>query len=382
MSELTPEQQRAVERRDGSLLVRAGAGTGKTTVLVERFVRAVTEDGVGVESILAITFTEKAAAEMRIRVRRRFLELGRAGGGARGRERMDLDDPRVLLARPARARAQRRDRPGLPRARRARVRAAGRRRLRRRPGGVHGRRLGRRSGSRWWRRTSRTRSATWCAPRTRTCAATASATRASTRRSRRTRPASASGSRRPRATALAELAHGDGVRPRCAKAIELRRERARPLKGRATRRRSPRTPATSTGRHSRPTDLRGGRARAPRPHDAARAARALRRALRAAQARALGARLRGPGADRARSARRARGPARGVLVALRARAGGRVPGHERAPERAAGAARAREPVPGRRREPVDLPLQARRRGRLPRATGSAPRRTAARSASP
>jgi len=75
--ELTSEQQRAVERRDGSLLVRAGAGTGKTTVLVERFVRAVTEDGVSVESILAITFTEKAAAEMRTRVRRRFLELGR-----------------------------------------------------------------------------------------------------------------------------------------------------------------------------------------------------------------------------------------------------------------------------------------------------------------
>jgi ATP-dependent helicase/nuclease subunit A len=77
VTELTPEQQRAVERRDGSLLVRAGAGTGKTTVLVERFVRAVTEDEVGVESILAITFTEKAAAEMRTRVRRRFLELGR-----------------------------------------------------------------------------------------------------------------------------------------------------------------------------------------------------------------------------------------------------------------------------------------------------------------
>jgi ATP-dependent helicase/nuclease subunit A len=75
--ELTPEQRRAVERRDGSLLVRAGAGTGKTTVLVERFVRAVTDDDVGVESVLAITFTEKAAAEMRIRVRRRFLELGR-----------------------------------------------------------------------------------------------------------------------------------------------------------------------------------------------------------------------------------------------------------------------------------------------------------------
>ena len=77
MSELTPEQRRAVERRDGSLLVRAGAGTGKTTVLVERFVQAVAEDGVDVEQVLAITFTDKAAAEMKNRVRRRFLELGR-----------------------------------------------------------------------------------------------------------------------------------------------------------------------------------------------------------------------------------------------------------------------------------------------------------------
>jgi len=74
---LTPEQARAVERRDGSLLVRAGAGTGKTTVLVERFVRAVVDDETPVESMLAITFTEKAAAEMKARVRRRFLELGR-----------------------------------------------------------------------------------------------------------------------------------------------------------------------------------------------------------------------------------------------------------------------------------------------------------------
>jgi ATP-dependent exoDNAse (exonuclease V) beta subunit len=74
---LTSEQERAVARRDCSLMVRAGAGTGKTTVLVERFVRAVTEDDVPVEAILAITFTEKAAAEMKGRVRARLLELGR-----------------------------------------------------------------------------------------------------------------------------------------------------------------------------------------------------------------------------------------------------------------------------------------------------------------
>jgi ATP-dependent helicase/nuclease subunit A len=74
---LTPEQERAVARRDRSLMVRAGAGTGKTTVLVERFVQAVVEDGSPVEGILAITFTEKAAAEMKARVRARFMELGR-----------------------------------------------------------------------------------------------------------------------------------------------------------------------------------------------------------------------------------------------------------------------------------------------------------------
>ena len=74
---LTPEQQQVVDRREGPLLVRAGAGTGKTTVLVERFVRAVVDDGVPVEGMLAITFTDKAAAEMRERVRARFLELGR-----------------------------------------------------------------------------------------------------------------------------------------------------------------------------------------------------------------------------------------------------------------------------------------------------------------
>jgi ATP-dependent helicase/nuclease subunit A len=72
----TEQQQKAIGRRDGSLLVRAGAGTGKTSVLVERFVCAVVDDDQAVESILAITFTEKAAAELKAGVRKRFLELG------------------------------------------------------------------------------------------------------------------------------------------------------------------------------------------------------------------------------------------------------------------------------------------------------------------
>jgi ATP-dependent helicase/nuclease subunit A len=72
----TDEQLRAIERRDGGLLVAAGAGSGKTSVLVERFARAVIEDGVAVDAILAITFTEKAAAELKARVRDRFADAG------------------------------------------------------------------------------------------------------------------------------------------------------------------------------------------------------------------------------------------------------------------------------------------------------------------
>jgi len=73
----TPEQLHAVEERGRSLFLHANAGSGKTSVLVERFVRAVAEDGVAVDRILAITFTEKAAAELKQRIRERFLELGR-----------------------------------------------------------------------------------------------------------------------------------------------------------------------------------------------------------------------------------------------------------------------------------------------------------------
>ena len=74
--DFTAEQLNAIESRDGSLFLHANAGSGKTSVLVERFVRAVREDDVGVDRILAITFTDKAAAEMRSRVRERLLELG------------------------------------------------------------------------------------------------------------------------------------------------------------------------------------------------------------------------------------------------------------------------------------------------------------------
>ena len=74
----TPNAQQlaAIEAR-GSTFVSAGAGTGKTTVLVERFARSVIEDGLDVDSLLVITYTDRAAGELRARIRLKLLELGR-----------------------------------------------------------------------------------------------------------------------------------------------------------------------------------------------------------------------------------------------------------------------------------------------------------------
>ena len=72
----TDEQRRAIAQRGSSLFLHAGAGSGKTAVLVERFVASVREGGARVDSILAITYTERAAAELKARIRRRFLAEG------------------------------------------------------------------------------------------------------------------------------------------------------------------------------------------------------------------------------------------------------------------------------------------------------------------
>ena len=74
--QFTPEQTVAIDRRRGELLLDAGAGSGKTSVLVERFARAVREDGIEVGQILTITFTEKAASELRERIRTRLRAVG------------------------------------------------------------------------------------------------------------------------------------------------------------------------------------------------------------------------------------------------------------------------------------------------------------------
>lgn len=78
LSSLNPEQSEAVRYTGGPMLVLAGAGSGKTRVLTYKYAYLVSDEGLRPSQILAVTFTNKAARQMRDRVRELLdMEAGR-----------------------------------------------------------------------------------------------------------------------------------------------------------------------------------------------------------------------------------------------------------------------------------------------------------------
>src|SRR5712692_6265643 len=78
---LEPEQAAAAHTLDRHISVSAGPGAGKTLVLVERYLKILATQNISVDQIVAITFTNRAANEMRERVRREVDERVRTTVG-------------------------------------------------------------------------------------------------------------------------------------------------------------------------------------------------------------------------------------------------------------------------------------------------------------
>ena len=91
MPNWTSEQLRAIEARGSNILLSAAAGSGKTTVLVERVLRLIADEGADVDRMLVGTFTRAAASDMRAKLSRELTQRAAAGDGCCRDQLLKLD---------------------------------------------------------------------------------------------------------------------------------------------------------------------------------------------------------------------------------------------------------------------------------------------------
>ena len=98
MSKFTLEQSAAIEAQ-GRTIVSASAGSGKTTVMIEKMIRLICEQGVDVKQILAVTYTKKAAASMKDKLRKALVKaINKQGGSTEEKARLKAQYRLVPLA--------------------------------------------------------------------------------------------------------------------------------------------------------------------------------------------------------------------------------------------------------------------------------------------
>ena len=95
MPNWTEEQLRAIEARGSNILLSAAAGSGKTTVLVERVLRLITGDGADVSRMLVVTFTRAAASDMRAKLSRQLSQRASAGDDRCREQLLNLDQASI-----------------------------------------------------------------------------------------------------------------------------------------------------------------------------------------------------------------------------------------------------------------------------------------------
>ena len=91
MSKFTLEQTEVINHTSGSIMVTASAGSGKTRVMVERFIKLVTEGYARVREVLAVTFTRLAAGELKERLKKALYDKIKEGGDVE-RLKEEIDD--------------------------------------------------------------------------------------------------------------------------------------------------------------------------------------------------------------------------------------------------------------------------------------------------